>query len=248
MTVAGDYQDCYVTLEGVRVSYGSVNVITGVSAKLGPRGFHVIIGPNGAGKTTLLKSISGIVPFEGVIRVCGLHPRLATRLISYSPSTPSYDPWARVIDVIEAGLYNSPEGASLERALHLMRSLGAEEWLYKRFGELSSGEQKLVDLVRSMARNPRVLLLDEPLAFLDLRNQARILKLLKSLSKRITVIASMHELYFLDYSDHVILMGGGKIVYSGAPRGLLLDLVRETYNIDVVEAMLGDKRVIVPGI
>jgi ABC-type cobalamin/Fe3+-siderophores transport system ATPase subunit len=235
-----------VELRGVSVVLDGSVIVRDVSLEAGPGGLHLVIGPNGAGKTTLLKAIAGVAPFTGVIRLCGLAPRDAARLVSFSPSAPAYDPWARVVDVIEAGLYNSGEGAGPGSVMSAAKALGVEGFLYRRFGELSSGEQKLVDLARSLARNPRVLVLDEPLAFLDMRNQARVLRLLKELSRSVTIIASMHELYFVDYSDQVVLLDGGSAAYHGPPDGLPVDLVRRVYGSGIVEARLGGRRLFLP--
>ena len=237
---------CSVVLEGVSIGLGIVEAVKNVSARMGPRGFHVIAGPNGAGKTTLLRAIAGIIGYEGRIEVCGMQPRLASRHIAYSPATPSYDPWARVIDVMEAGIYGAQRSLDPRDAASYLRQVGLDGYLDRRFGELSSGEQKLVDIARSLARRPKVLLLDEPLAFLDLRNQARILRLLRELSRTTTVIATMHELHFLDISDQVLLLDEGSLVYAGNPKEIPLSLLAKVYRTRISETMVEGRRYILP--
>ncbi len=238
--------DCDIVLEKVSIYLGGEGVIRNVTVRMGPKGFHVIAGPNGAGKTTLIKAIAGVIEYNGLIEVCGTKPRLASRHIAYSPATPSYDPWARVIDVMEAGVYRARRSLDPGEAANYLKRLGLEGYLYRRFGELSSGEQKLVDIARSLARNPKVLLLDEPLAFLDLRNQARIIRLLRELSRITTVVATMHELHFLDFSDQVIILDKGSIAYAGNPRGVPLDLLAKIYKTRISETVIEGKRYILP--
>lgn len=242
---------CSVSVEGLRVSYGPRVAVDGVSFRA-ERGVTAIMGPNGSGKTSILKALAGIVGFGGSIEVCGLSPRQARRMISYVPAIPSVDPWARVIEVVMAYRYGLGGwilwGASdRAEALRSLEYVGALHLAERRFGELSGGEKRLVLLAGALARNPEVLLLDEPFSFLDLRNQVRIAGLVKGLSSA-TIIMAVHEPHHAGIADWVVLLNRGRVWSSGAPAEVLrAGVLREVYGVDMEEVGLGGRRLVIPG-
>lgn len=182
-------------------------------------GLNVIVGPNGAGKTTLLRLAVGIIqPTNGSVLIDGRPPRRSARALAYVPAQPSLDPVASAIDVAEAMNFDAPDGAWRGRFLGWLERLGVPWAASRRMSSLSSGEQRLVLLAAALSRSPRVLVVDEPLAFLDVRNQLLAFNILRELANGgVTVLAAMHEVMYADRADQVLVLNNGKLVVKGPP-------------------------------
>ncbi len=222
---------CRVDVRGLRVNMGKRTIVEVDNLDFGPGGLHFIIGPNGAGKTTLLRAILGMISYEGSIQVCGSTPWRVRRMISYVPASIEVDRWARVGEVFKAVAYGSWHYSlkGLPGRLGIIR-----EWLHRRFGELSSGEQRLVLIGAALSRRPKLVIADEPLSFLDVGNQFTILEIFREASYDMTVVMTTHELMYVGYADTVTLVSRGRIVYHGAPTGLDDRLVENVYGVDFI--------------
>ena len=233
---------CRVLLEDIRVQAGDKAILEVDRLELEPGRLHVIIGPNGAGKTTLLRVIAGVArPSNGRVLVCGSSPRSMRSLLSYMPSQLDLMEWARVGDVIEAYRYGArswrprldllPEGLGLDR----------------RIGSLSSGERRLVQLAGALSRQPRLLVADEPLSFLDVRNKIRVIEVIRKVLNHTTPVISMHDLEYVSTADTVTLLYNGKVTYHGPPSNLSEDLVSRAYGVNVKWVSIDDgRRILVP--
>ncbi len=244
---------CIVTLSNVNVYIDNNTILENINLTLGPSGLYGLLGPNGSGKTTLLRTIAGILSYEGRIVICGKEPREARNIIAYVPSLPQVDPWARVIDTLLASRYGLSKGIiwsrkDLEAINNAAKITGIYRFLYRKFGELSSGEQRLVCIARALAREPRVILLDEPLAFLDVYNQYKILDLLLRISKKSTIIMSIHDLNYIHLFKTITILSKGRTVYNGPPSEVTKELLEKIYNIKLIEASLGSKRIYMPSL
>lgn len=175
-----------------------------------------LIGPNASGKTTLLRLLAGILPLhQGEAEACGHKAaqgrRLpGERLATYAPAVPQLDPWARVHEVLEAaGTRDPPDWI--------------QDILDRRVGELSSGQRKLVDLARALSQRRPLLLVDEPLAFLDVKHQALAIREIRRHAENggIAVIA-VHELHLTPLiADKIAVISQGKLVAQGTPDDIL---------------------------
>ena len=233
---------CTVHVKGLTVYAGGRRIL-GVEEINWGQGMHGIIGPNGSGKTTLLRALSGIIEYKGIVEVCGRRPRDVRSMISYMPSTPLVDPLARAGDVIEAGLYGVSRGLDVEEAAEI---LGIRHLLGRRFSTLSGGEQRLVCIARAIARRPRLLLLDEPLSFLDLKNSVKVLRLLRELSRRITVIITSHEIEYVSVFDDILVLKEGSPAYKGPSSSVPKRVLEEVYGVSIEELNLRGNRVFLP--
>ncbi|MDI3502792.1 MAG: iron complex transport system ATP-binding protein [Archaeoglobi archaeon] len=190
-----------------------------------------ILGPNGSGKTTLLKCMASILKPRGCIYVDSLdlkkcsHQEIA-KLLGYVPQmhAPSF-PY-RVIDVVVAGRaphlgIGTPGKRDYEIAREVLEKLGIAELAERPYTQLSGGQLKLVLIARALAQNPRVLVLDEPTSNLDIKNKIQLYRILRDVSKDVSVILSEHDPTFASFADKILLMKNGRIVRFGKTSDVL---------------------------
>jgi ABC-type cobalamin/Fe3+-siderophores transport system ATPase subunit len=228
-------------------------IINNISFDLDEGNILAILGPNGVGKSTLLKILAGIIkPSYGNIFLYGNTPERFRKHISYLPANYTVDPYATAEDVMFAELYDNKFFFSKNNRNEIRKwasLFNLNGHLNNPFGSLSSGEQKLVLLAGGFARNPKVFLLDEPTAFLDISNQAKILSLIRDLSKRnnITIVLAIHEIYYANIADKVILLKKGNIVRYGSPKNVLdKNILKDVYGIELEEMDLNNNKIFLP--
>ncbi|MCK4614918.1 MAG: ABC transporter ATP-binding protein, partial [Thermoplasmata archaeon] len=165
--------------------------------------FLGIIGPNGGGKTTLLKVILGILkPRKGTVRVFGLPPTQAHHLIGYVPQYLSFDRQfpISVWDVVLMGrlgklgfkpFYTTRDK---EAAMEALNQVEMGEFGDKQLSQLSGGQQQRVLIARALCTNPKIILLDEPMASVDKKMETSIYEFLRELNKAITIILVTHDI------------------------------------------------------
>jgi len=209
-------------LEGIGVRLGGRSVLGDVSFSLGKGEFTGIIGPNGAGKTTLLRVILGLIePSGGQVLVDGapLHNKNKAA-IGYVPQKLVIDPDMplRARDVVSLGLDGHRLGFGFpsrqRRALveAALADVGADGYADARVGELSGGEQQRVLIAHALISRPKLLLLDEPLANLDLRSEQEIVAVLGKLAREheISVLLSAHDMNpLLGVMDRIVYVANG---------------------------------------
>jgi zinc transport system ATP-binding protein len=169
-----------------------------------------LIGPNGGGKTTLLRILLGILePQAGVVRVLGRRPQEVSRRIGYVPQHAQIDirfP-ASVVDVVLTGrLGLAPWGFRYTRddfdaARAAMERVGIADLGRRGIGELSGGQRQRVLIARALASEAEILLLDEPMAGVDLHMEKDILETLLLLNGQLPIVLVSHDLGFI--SAHV---------------------------------------------
>jgi zinc/manganese transport system ATP-binding protein len=213
-----------LALESIGVRLGGRQVLSDVTFALGKGEFTGIIGPNGAGKTTLLRVILGLVePSGGRVLVDGapLH-RKSKASIGYVPQKLVIDPDVplRARDVVSLGLDGHRLGFALpsrqrrELVEAALGDVGAAGYADARVGELSGGEQQRVLIAHALISRPRLLLLDEPLANLDLKSEQEIVAVLGKLARehQISVLLSAHDMNpLLTAMDRIVYVANGRV-------------------------------------
>lgn len=248
-------------VKGLEFSYGEFT-ISGVTFSVGKGEVAVLLGPNGSGKTTILKAIYGLLkPRARCVYVDGadfhsLPFRRRSQLAGYVPQS-HHPPFPyRVIDVVvtgfapRLGLLQSPGREHYEKALEKLRLLGIERLAERPYTHLSGGQLQLVLIARALVQEPQVLLLDEPTAHLDFRNQLRVLSTVRRLAKAsgVAVLMTLHDPNLAAaYSDKVIVVKEGRVVAAGAPRDVIKDdVIREVYGVSVKVLEVDGRVVVLP--
>ena len=201
-----------IEVKNLSFSYDQ-KVLEDINLEVKEGDFTVIIGPNGGGKSTLLKLILGILkPQKGEIKVFGRDIEESLNLIGYVPQNTNInvDFPIKVYEVVLMGHIKEKKWgfgySEIEKscALHSLREVGMEEFAYKKIGDLSGGQRQRVMIARALCNHPKILLLDEPTANIDIDGQKMIYELLKKLNKDITIVTVSHDLsVILEYASKV---------------------------------------------
>jgi zinc/manganese transport system ATP-binding protein len=212
-----------LTLDSVGVRLGGRQVLSDVSFSMRRGEFAGLIGPNGAGKTTLLRVILGLLqPSAGRVLVEGDQHARSRRLIGYVPQKLVIDPDMplRARDVVSLGLdghrlgFGFPSRHRRGLVEAALADVGADGYADARVGELSGGEQQRVLISHALISRPRLLLLDEPLANLDLKSEQEIVALLGKLAREqdIAVLLSAHDMNpLLPVMDRIVYVANGRV-------------------------------------
>lgn len=219
-------------------SFGGLQALAGVSLEVASGERRSLVGPNGAGKSTLFRVVGGEHrPDRGEVflfgeRVTGLPPhRLARKGLARTFQIASLFPEKTALEhVLLASLALHPLRPRalphrLEaRALEVLDSVGLLERAHIPVATLSYGEQRLVELAMALVQNPRLLLLDEPLAGLAEEERARVKHILQGLPRELTVLLIEHDLDFAyGFADRVTVLHQGQILREGLPEEVRRD-------------------------
>ncbi len=209
-------------VESVSVTLSGRRILDEVSFTIGAGEFTGLIGPNGAGKTTLLRVILGLQrPGSGRVCVLGRPRSPRNQPIGYVPQKVLLDPDMpmRAKDLVALGADGNRYGFRLRSAdrndavREMLHAVDADRFADARVGTLSGGEQQRVLIAQALISRPRLLLLDEPLANLDLRSGQEIVALLARIAReqQIAVLLSAHEMNpLLPVMDRVVYVAGGR--------------------------------------
>ncbi|MBV9208654.1 MAG: metal ABC transporter ATP-binding protein [Actinobacteria bacterium] len=233
-------------LDGVGVRLGAREILTDVSFAVRPGEFTGLIGPNGAGKTTLLRVILGLQPVtRGVVLVEGDAP--PARSVGYVPQKLAIEPDMplRVRDVVALGLdghkfgIRLPSRARRELVGDMLTAVGAQRYADARVGELSGGEQQRVMIAHALISRPRLLLLDEPLANLDISSEQGIISVLARLARAdgIAILLSAHDMNpLMPVMDRIIYVAGGRVAVGRTGEVVRAEVLSHLYgqHVDVI--------------
>ena len=208
-------------------SYGKREILRNISFDLEEQKIMTILGPNGVGKTTLLKCIMGFLPWNGgEARILernlkAYSDRELWRQISYVPQAKRSAFSYGVLEMVVMGLdkensfFYTPKKDQFDKANEMLKELGVGKLAGRYCNELSGGEQQRVSIARALAKNPKILLCDEPTGALDSETGVLVLKLLLKMAREYhkTIIIVTHNQNIAKMADVVVRVKNGKIKY-----------------------------------
>jgi branched-chain amino acid transport system ATP-binding protein len=244
----------FLRLERLRRSYGALVVSDDVTLDVRPGELHAVIGPNGAGKTTLVDQVSGrSIPDAGRILFRGeditalsMHERVRrglARSFQITSILPGFSVLENVAIAVQARSGSSFRffgNAARERALNspaheVLRLVGLETRVGMAAGLLSHGEKRQLELALALATEPKLLLLDEPLAGTGHEESARIVEILRGLKGRYAILLIEHDMEAVfALADRVTVLVYGRVIATGMPAAVRADP-------EVRAAYLGDE-------
>jgi len=221
----------------VRFSYGGgAPAVRGISLRIADGSMTAIIGANGSGKSTLIRLLTGLLaPQSGAVQLEGKllgqwEPRARARRIAYVPQTMLLAFPFPAIDVVlsgrtpHVGSFRLESAADRVKALEALDTVGAAHLAERYVTALSGGERQMVMLARALAQEPRLLLLDEPSAALDLKHRAALIRTLVRLraERGLSVVMVTHDLQLTSTAfDRILALRCGEIAAEGAPAEVL---------------------------
>lgn len=236
-------------VKNLNFDYGEGKVLHNINLKVERGSFYAIIGPNGSGKSTLLKNMSkAVMPCSGEIwldslNLLKLKPSEVARRMAVVPQGTHIDFPFTVHEAVLMGRTPFLKKFQNENARDFALTKWAMEitntWYLKDrpITEVSGGELQRAVVARALAQEPRILLLDEPTAHLDIQHQMELLELLTSLNKTtgLTVVAVLHDLNLAaQFSEQVVLMREGEIFAVGEPQEVLTpENIKTVYEVEV---------------
>jgi iron complex transport system ATP-binding protein len=229
------------------LAYDGETVVAGLDLVVPAGKVTVIVGPNACGKSTLLRGIGRIMrPAAGIVTLDGsdIH-RLPTRevatVVGLLPQQPLAPDGITVTDLLSRGRYPHQRwfrqwGRDDDRVVaEALAATSTLELAHRRVDQLSGGQRQRVWIAMALAQSTDILLLDEPMTFLDVTPQLEVLDLLTELNRgrSTTVVMVLQDLNLAArYADHLIVMAAGRIVASGGPAEVLTaDTVSEAFGL-----------------
>ncbi|HTS97988.1 MAG TPA: metal ABC transporter ATP-binding protein [Streptosporangiaceae bacterium] len=257
--LAGAVSPQILSVGGVSVRLSGRQILDEVSFTVGAGEFTGLIGPNGAGKTTLLRVILGLQrPTAGQVAVLGRPRSLRNQPAGYVPQKVLLDPDMpmRARDLVALGLDGNRYGLRLpsrqrgQAVREMLHAVDAERFADARVGNLSGGEQQRVLIAQALISRPRLLLLDEPLANLDLRSGQEIIGLLARIAseQQIAVLLSAHEMNpLLPVMDRIVYLAGGRAASGTTAEVVTSEVLSRLYGYHVEVLRVHGRVLVVAG-
>ncbi|XVV06126.1 ABC transporter ATP-binding protein [Actinosynnema sp. CA-248983] len=231
-----------LSAQSLRLGYGESVVVDDLSVDVLDGTVTAIIGPNGCGKSTLLRALARLLrPSSGAVLLDGkeidrLPTREVARVVGLLPQSPVAPEGLTVADLVARGRHphqrwyrqwSSADEEAIERALVLT---GMAELADRQVDHLSGGQRQRAWISMTLAQETDLLLLDEPITYLDLAHQIDVLDLVHRLHRErgTTVVMVLHDLNLAArYADTLVAMRGGRVLAQGAPEEVLTEAMLE---------------------
>lgn len=232
-----------LTIENlVKVYQSGKMALKGISLSIAEGDFFALLGPNGAGKSTFIGIVSSLVTkTSGTVRVFG-HSidddiLKAKQLIGIVPQEFNFNIFTKTIDVVvtQAGYYGVPYRQAKEQAEHYLQQLGLWEKRNETVRFLSGGMKRRLMIARALVHQPKLLILDEPTAGVDIELRRSLWVYLEKLNQQgLTVLLTTHYLEEVEIlCENVAIIDNGEILVEKSVHSLLGDLTGETLILDV---------------
>ncbi|WP_395664372.1 ABC transporter ATP-binding protein [Methylocella sp.] len=234
---------------GLVVSYHGRRVLQGLDVAIGAGGVTALCGPNGCGKSTLLRALAGVRAVDGGEvfvegrALASMGRRERARALAMLAQAHEQPAGLAVAELVAYGRYaHRPLVGGLSQKDHAavaqaIAAMGLEGLADRPVSDLSGGERQRAWIAMALAQECRILLLDEPTTWLDIRHQVELIDALRRLNRErgITIVAVLHDLnQAAAVADHVLLMRDGRVTHEGRPEEVLAEgPLRETFGVDM---------------
>ncbi|HWR01928.1 MAG TPA: ABC transporter ATP-binding protein, partial [Chlorobaculum sp.] len=237
-----------LVFRGVSAGYKARPVLQEVDFSIAEGEFVSVIGPNGSGKSTMLKTATGLIkPSQGRVELFGrevtsLKARERASLIGVVPQKLESPMAFTVAEIVMLGRsskggWTGPGSKDYDSAERAMIYTNVFDLKDRQFNELSAGEQQRAALAMALAQEPRIIMLDESIAHLDINHSQEVLRILMNINReqKITVLLVSHDLNLAaQIADRLILVDRGKIVGNGSPGEVMQEeLLSRVYDCDL---------------
>lgn len=245
-------------VENIIVKIGSRDVLKNVTFEVKEGELVALLGPNGSGKSTMLRTIFGVLrPVKGVVMLDGREiesVEAAAKSFGYLPQdTPLTN--LRVLDVVLLG--RTPYMSGLRRpdredymvAKKALKEVGLKDFETRSLSELSGGERQKVMLARVFAQQPKIMLLDEPTAHLDISAQIEIMEIIRrKVDEGKAAIVAIHDINLASsFATQILMIKDGKIAYAGKAEEVITEEnIKDVFGADVSVRRYGRGVYVVP--
>jgi iron complex transport system ATP-binding protein len=236
-------------LNNLSLGYGKRTVLHNISLEAKPGEMLGIIGPNGSGKSTLIKGITRLLqPTSGRIFLDGkdiatIRRQKLAQLVAVVPQNPTLPQLFTALEVVLMGrtphlgllrYEGEKDLATVQKAMEATQTLDFAE---RRVVELSGGERQRLTIARALAQEPKIILMDEPTANLDINYQIETLDLAHQLCREqgLIVVVTLHDLNLASqYCDRLVMLSDGRVYCQGDPKAVInAQTIREVYGAEV---------------
>ena len=233
-------------IDRIRCAYPRTPVLRELTFQVDAAEFFIVIGPNGSGKTTLVKAMAGLLPVSGGKILFKDRPLksyrkrdLAQKIAYVAQTDLAENPFTIRKTVLMGrapylGLLGFEGEADLSMARNAMAITGVDHLADRRLDQLSGGERQRVFIARAICQQPRIILLDEPTAALDLSFQVRLMDLMERLKteQQVTIVMVSHDLNMAAmYADRLLLLSKGRVARQGTPAQVIdFALLEQVYG------------------
>lgn len=216
-----------IEIKNLSLNYGEIKVLEDINLSIPENSFVSIVGPNGAGKTTLMKILLGLIKHtSGDVKIFGKHPdEVDPSLVGYVPQIKTMDRSfpALAIELVSSGITRRwpwlIKGEQRNKALDALSLVKADKLADRTLSELSGGELQRVCLARSIVRNPKLVVLDEPASGIDAIGEADLYNLLEAYQNKssATILMITHDWHVANHHSDFVLLLNRKQVSFGPP-------------------------------
>ena len=236
-----------LSLSGLAKTYGNgVQALKGIDLQVPEGDFFGLLGPNGAGKTTAIGIVTSLVRKTGGAVSVFDHDidhelEAAKACIGLVPQEINFNQFEKVVDILinQAGFYGVPRRVAVERAEKYLRQLGLWDKRNEQSRTLSGGMKRRLMIARALVHEPRLLILDEPTAGVDIEIRRSMWEFLRRINREgTTIILTTHYLEEAEIlCRNIAIINGGRIVEHGRTRDLLAKLQTETFELNLRDAL-----------
>jgi multidrug/hemolysin transport system ATP-binding protein len=245
-----------IRIKDIKKNYGPVEAVRGISFSIREGEFFSLLGPNGSGKTTTISMICTILSMDaGSVEICGYRvgrdDKKIRRMLGVVFQNNRLDSVLTVRENLEirGRLYGLTKPTLKNRIEELLNVTGAADLVKRKYGTLSGGEKRKIDIARALIHSPKILLLDEPTTGLDPESRSKIWQMVTNLrnEENVTILLTTHYLEETNESDHVVVLNEGHVQVAGKPSEIKDRyshnfLIIHTNHKEKLEVMLNDQK------